>query len=131
MAQTRQPQVTYDCAQCPAYCCTVYSSVCVTEDDVNRLAEHLEISPKTVIRRYTRRDKGLRVLRRADDTLFDHACIFLNHETRQCGVYEARPEVCRKYPGRSQCPYYDLLNFERQTEEDKNVLINITFMEIY
>ena len=39
-------------------------------------------------------------------------------ETRRCTVYEARPEVCRAYPGGSHCGYYNFLSFERRVQED-------------
>jgi Fe-S-cluster containining protein len=42
----------------------------------------------------------------------------MNRETRRCTVYEARPEICRAYPGNSRCGYYDFLAFERRAQED-------------
>lgn len=32
-------------------------------------------------------------------------CIHFNKETRRCGIYEHRPEVCRSYPTNNCCDY--------------------------
>jgi hypothetical protein len=33
-------------------------------------------------------------------------------------VYEARPNVCRKYPYGNKCGYYEFLKFEREHQAD-------------
>jgi hypothetical protein len=40
--------------------------------------------------------------------------------------------VCREYPDRSRCSYYDVLQFERRQQDDQNVLplFQITFREV-
>jgi hypothetical protein len=35
------PRVLYDCTKCPAYCCSIYGIVEVTDRDLKRLAKHL------------------------------------------------------------------------------------------
>jgi len=70
--------------------------------------------------------KGLALLRRKDD-VFESTCIFLDPEKRRCTIYEARPEICRTYPGERHCAYYDLLEFERSIQEDPEVLVKISF----
>ena len=52
------------------------------------------------------------VLRHQPDKIYGTICKFINRETRRCTVYEARPEICRSYPGNSRCGYYDFLSFE-------------------
>jgi Fe-S-cluster containining protein len=59
-----------------------------------------------------------RVLRVRKDTVFKLACTFLDRETRRCTVYEARPAICRDFPGGSRCGYYDFLKFERYHQDD-------------
>ena len=129
-----QPRVYFDCNKCPAFCCSVYDRVQVTPRDINRLAKHFNVSPETAKRRYTRinAESGERVLRRVEDTIFEETCMFLNQETRGCGIYHARPAVCREYPDRSRCAYYDLLQFERRQQADDSVvpLVQITFREV-
>ena len=127
-----KPRVYFDCNKCPAFCCSVYERVQVTKRDLNRLAKHFGVSVETARRRYTTRWKDERILRRTDDEIFEQACVFLNQETRGCSIYHARPGVCREYPARSRCAYYDLLRFERKQQADETCLplIQITFREV-
>lgn len=129
-----QPRVHFDCAKCPAFCCSIYERVAVTKGDVRRLAKHFGVTEEIAERRYTKlhRASGDRILRRKADPVLGEACAFLNHETRGCGVYHARPGVCRSYPNRTRCSYYDVLQFERRQQADDNVLplFKITFREV-
>jgi Fe-S-cluster containining protein len=58
--------------------------------------------------------------------------MFLDQKTRGCTIYKGRPAVCRAFPGRSRCAYYDLLKFEREQQGDENVVpvVTITFREV-
>ncbi len=127
-----QPRVYFDCSKCPAYCCSIYERVVVTKRDINRLAKYFGVSVETATRRYTKLYNDERVLRRKKDVIFEETCQFLNQETRGCGIYHARPAVCREYPDRSRCAYYDVLQFERKQQDDPNVipLVQITFREV-
>jgi len=127
-----QPRVYFDCSKCPAYCCSIYERVAVNKRDVNRLAKYFGVSAETAEKRYTKMHSGERVLRRKKDVIFEETCMFLNQETRGCGIYHARPAVCREYPARTRCSYYDVLQFERNQQDDPNVLplIQITFREV-
>lgn len=127
-----QPRVYFDCNKCPAFCCSIYERVEVTKRDLNRLAKYFKVSVETAMKRYTKMWGDERVLRRTKDKLFTETCIFLNQETRGCGIYHARPQVCREYPDRVRCVYYDVLKFERQQQDDPTVLplIQITFREV-
>jgi Fe-S-cluster containining protein len=127
-----QPRVYFDCSKCPAYCCSIYERVAVTKRDINRLAKYFDVSVETAMRRYTKMHSGERVLRRKKDVIFEETCQFLNQETRGCGIYHARPAVCREYPARVRCSYYDLLQFERGQQDDPDVLplVQITFRKV-
>jgi uncharacterized protein len=127
-----QPRVYFDCSKCPAYCCSIYERVAVTKRDINRLAKYFGVTPETATKRYTRMQSGERVLRRKKDVIFEKACQFLDPETRGCTIYHGRPAVCREYPARKRCSYYDLLQFERKQQDDPNVvpLVQITFREV-
>ena len=129
-----KPRVYFDCTKCPAYCCSVYERVQVTKRDLNRLARFFGVSVETARRRYTlvHKESGERVLRRVKDTIYPETCMFLNQETRGCTIYYGRPAVCREYPARSRCAYYDLLQFERRQQDDETVipLVQITFREV-
>jgi len=119
----------YDCTRCPAYCCSIYERVQVTKSDLKRLAVHFGVDLETAQRRFTTTWQGEQILRRKADPIFGKACKFLDPATRQCTIYDARPLVCRDFPGRVRCAYYDLLQFERIQQGDDTVLplVQITF----
>jgi Fe-S-cluster containining protein len=129
MGSTTRQSSEYDCSECPAYCCAVYERVQVTKQDVQQLARHFGVATKKAIARYTIEYKGERILRRKADPIFGQACKFLSTETRQCTIYDARPQVCRTFPAHPRCAYYDLLQFERVQQGDDSVvpLVQITF----
>lgn len=110
----------YDCAKCPAYCCT-YALIPLDERDLERLAKHFAIDVETARRRFTKRgdEPDTMVLRHRADPHYGTACQFLDRETRRCTVYAARPGTCRAYPGAAHCGYYDFLRFERTIQEDE------------
>ncbi len=126
-----QPRVFFNCSKCPAFCCSIYERVEVTKRDLNRLARHFGVTPEAARELYTRDWDGERVLKRVDDVIFPQTCMFLDQKTRGCTIYHARPSVCRAFPGRSRCAYYDLLQFERRQQGDDNVVpvVTITFRE--
>jgi Fe-S-cluster containining protein len=127
-----QPRIYFDCSKCPAYCCSVYERVTVNKRDLNRLARYFNLTVEQTMRRHTKMHGDERVLRRSPDPIFGEACKFLDKETRGCTIYHARPGVCREYPARPRCAYYDLLKFERRQQGDPNVipLVQITFREV-
>lgn len=119
----------YDCDNCVAYCCSVYDRVQVTPRDIKRLAAHFGVLPEIATQRFTKSHRKERILRRKADRLFGQACTFLDQETRKCTVYKARPLVCREFPSTPRCAYYDLLEWERDQQDDPDVipLVKITF----
>ena len=127
-----QPRTYFDCAKCPAYCCSIYDRVQVTKRDINRLARHFGVSYETARRRYTTQWEDERVLKRVKDVIFPETCTFLDQKTRGCTIYHARPAVCREYPGRPRCAYYDVLQFERRQQGDETVIpvVQITYHEV-
>jgi Fe-S-cluster containining protein len=94
----------------------------VTEADLRRLAAHLGVSPEEAARKFTKKgeEPGEVVLRHQPDETYGTVCRFLDRETRRCTVYQARPSVCRSYPGTRRCGYYDFLSFERKVQEDED-----------
>jgi hypothetical protein len=119
----RKLPVFYDCDRCPAYCCS-YARIEVKPRDIARLAKHFSITPLQATRRFTKlgEDEGEIVLRHQKDEHFGTACRFLDTTTRRCTVYEARPAVCRDFPGTVRCGYYDFLSFERRNQEDEEYI---------
>jgi Fe-S-cluster containining protein len=80
-----------DCRQC-ANCCRVATAK-VTERDIDRLARHFRLKPERIRADYVveSEDEGP-ILRRRENG----ECVFL--DGNDCTVYEARPEVCQRYP---------------------------------
>jgi Fe-S-cluster containining protein len=112
-------RVFYNCDRCPAYCCS-YTRIPVESSDVERLAQYFGLTPEAAARKFTKKgeEPGEVILRHLPDKVYGTACRFLDRETRICTIYEARPEICRDYPGRVRCGYYDFLCFERQAQQD-------------
>ncbi len=109
---------TYDCMNCPGYCCS-YPIIVLTKRDVIRLAKFKGLSFEDAEHRYTRPDHGYkRIIRRVDDEHFGRICGFFDLEKRRCTIYKARPAICRSFPGTNNCGYYDFLQFERKGQED-------------
>ena len=115
------PKNRFHCERCPAYCCS-YPVIRVTKKDLRRLAEHLGLSLKRTLKAHTEAEgKGKkRILRHRKDEHYGTVCRFLDRETRRCTVYEARPEICRDFPGTRRCGYYDFLTFERYLLKDRD-----------
>jgi hypothetical protein len=124
-----QPRVYFDCTKCPAFCCSIYERVQVTKRDITRLAKYFGVTFEQAQRRYTKKWENERILKRVKDVIFPETCMFLDQEKRGCTIYHARPGVCREYPDRVRCAYYDVLQFERETQDDPDVmpLVQITF----
>src|SRR3982750_1455891 len=95
IAANVKTKTSYDCVDCPAYCCSIYDRVQVTPRDIRRLAKHFGLTEERASLRFTKMYGDERVLRRKSDPLFGKTCQFLNTETRGCTIYHARPAVCR------------------------------------
>ena len=86
------------CRGCWACCCGMGSSVVLDPLDLDRLAKHLGVSPQQLL-------AGPVALGVVDGLVLPHLnmdgegerCPFLGTEGR-CGVYEARPGICRIFP---------------------------------
>ncbi len=111
-------KVTYDCRKCPGFCCS-YPNITLKRRDVSRLAKHFQLAFEVAERTFTRTAHGEKwTLRRKKDEHFGRICRFFDVKSRNCGVYAARPEVCRSYPEKTRCGYYDFLAFERKHQGD-------------
>ena len=109
----------YDCLKCAAYCCT-YTHIPTTKVDIQRLAKHHGVTPAEAKKKFTKKgDKeNPRVLRHRDDEHFVTACMFLDQDTRNCTIYEGRPQICREFPTQTRCGYYEFLMWEREVQDD-------------
>jgi len=119
-------KLQYNCSKCPAYCCT-YDHIEVTARDLRRLAKHHDLSEKKARKKFTKKgDDGARVMRHKKDHHFGTACVFLDPEGRGCTIYEARPKICREYPGTRRCGFYDFLRAERKSQDDPEYVPDFT-----
>ena len=98
-------------------------------EDLERLAAHFAMTRKEAKKRFTRKDKSEekknkapRILRHKEDEIFGTICTFFDQDSRGCGIYEARPQTCRDYPGRKRCGYYEFLSFERDAQQDPDYI---------
>jgi Fe-S-cluster containining protein len=107
----------YNCAKCPGYCCS-YPLIPLTKRDVERLAEHFNLSFEEARTKFTKEDSGEKyAMRRKADKYFGRVCRFFDTEERRCTIYAVRPYACRSYPG-GRCGYYDFLMAERSRQDD-------------
>ena len=112
-------QTQYNCEKCPGYCCS-YPLIPLEKRDVERLAKHHGMTFDEAKRAFTKEAHGRKyAMRRKKDEHFGKICRFFDTEKRRCTVYEARPHVCRSFPGGGRCGYYDFLRFERMLQEDE------------
>ncbi len=124
---------TYDCLKCVGYCCAIYERVHVADADIKRLAKHFKVTFETARQKFTKQDSepGERVLRRTADPIFGSSCMFQHPDTRLCTIYDARPKTCREWPAHGRkgaCVYYDILDFERNQQEDPDYVPVVQIM---
>jgi Fe-S-cluster containining protein len=120
----------YNCAKCPGYCCS-YPRIEIDAEDLARLAAHFNLSEKKAGKRFSKPIKAkasdraggpVAILRHQEDEFFGSICIFFDTKKRRCGAYGARPGICREYPGRNTCGYYEFLKFERSAQQDQDYI---------
>lgn len=89
-----------DCTAC-AKCCR---ALVIAPDykDVSRLAEHTSLTTHEFRKKYMRLDAE------GDVVMRQRPCPFL--KSSRCSVYEARPNLCRKYPYLDQPNFVDEIN---------------------
>ena len=76
----------------------------VADDEANRIAAFLGMSPHDFIQTYTvlARDRGSLNLTERDDG----ACIFLNPNSL-CMIHPVKPEQCRNFPDKWRMPGFE------------------------
>ena len=119
------PKIQYDCAKCPGYCCS-YPRIEVKNADLKRLAKHFDMPLAAAEKKFTRwykdDDGHERILRHHKDGIYGSICRFFDTDARRCTIYEARPAVCRQYPLKSKCGYYEFIKFERKHQDDESFI---------
>lgn len=87
--QHEQVFAEIDCLDC-ANCCKTTPAL-VTNEDINRISRHLQISSKEFISKYVTKDED------GDTVLNKTPCSFLATDNK-CIIYEVRPFACKDYP---------------------------------
>lgn len=113
--------MSFDCNKCPGYCCS-HARIAVSDHDIHRLAQHFDLSDGAARKRFTYHyaagGVSERILRHHKDHIYRSICRFFDRDARRCTVYEARPNVCRRYPYGNTCGYYNFVKFERDFHDD-------------
>ena len=82
----------FECQPGCVACCTQRGEVYLTEPDLKRIAERLELTPKKFEKRFAKREHGDLLLTTPEDT----DCHFL--EDGGCSIHEVKPLQCRTFP---------------------------------
>jgi uncharacterized protein len=123
-AKQSNPKKRFDCLKCPAYCCS-YDDILITITDLKRIAKHLKIPFAKAKKLYTRTTDGKLYLKEKKDKHFGQICVFVHSVARICTLYNHRPKVCRDYPYRKYCGYFDMLTFERSLQQDDEYVVQV------
>lgn len=94
-----------DCLDC-GNCCKTTSPIFIPKD-IDRLAKHLQVKPKTFI------EQHLKVDEEGDYVLQSSPCPFLGADN-YCSVYEARPRACREYPHTNRRKMHQILDLTQR-----------------
>ncbi|MEK6233747.1 MAG: YkgJ family cysteine cluster protein [Planctomycetales bacterium] len=84
----------FECTQCGDCCSGEPGFVWVSDEEILRMAKRRKTSVADFEKQYVRlvgSDKSLRERPDGD-------CVFLDPESRGCGLYEDRPDQCRTWP---------------------------------
>jgi len=84
----------FQCTECGKCCTGQPGYVWVSEEEMQKIADHLQISLKDFKCRYTRLKGGRYALLELPKR--DHDCIFL--KDNKCSIYPVRPKQCRTFP---------------------------------
>ncbi len=85
--------LVFGCTSCGQCCTGAPGYVWLEQEDIQRLAKHLELSESDFLRRYTRFVRGRYSLTELKP---HYDCVFLKE--KKCTVYHARPSQCKKFP---------------------------------
>jgi len=84
----------FTCTQCGDCCSGEPGFVWVDQDEIDAMAEAMELSSAAFEKRFIRQVGTDRSLVEYPDG----DCILLDPETRKCSVYQSRPIQCRTWP---------------------------------
>ena len=96
--------VPFECKKC-GKCCRWEGYVFVTQEDIKKLADHLDMTVEEAKDKYTKEVDGKRVLKdkeKSDD------CVFLKENL--CDIFSAAPKQCHVCPDKydKRCPGFQI-----------------------
>ena len=94
--------VFHECQRCTA-CCRWPGQVCLTEQEITRLASHLQLGEHEFIQQFTRLSTDRRGLALNDKP--NGECIFLAGS--DCSVQPVKPQQCRDFPNLWNFPGFE------------------------
>ena len=84
----------FQCSECGDCCTGAPGFVWVNKQEIEELAAQLEMDVEMFEEQYVRKVGIRRSLRE----LPNNDCVLLDHATRKCTAYSARPRQCRTWP---------------------------------
>jgi len=117
------------CKMCGACCCQ--EELTLTDNDVERITEHLNLKKSELVKRYLKRKGGYWIMRESKP------CSFYDRETKKCRIYDVRPEMCNLFPVYSPAiissivPLFEAYRMKGSVIRKKNEEDNTCFPEIY
>lgn len=101
--------LSFQCTQCGNCCTGGPGYVWISDEEVDRLAAHLNLSREETLRKHCRTIRGRLSLKERRDEHGQYPCIFLTEESardasgrrvtkRGCAIYPVRPLQCRTWP---------------------------------
>lgn len=85
----------FSCRRCGG-CCRGEGYVWLTDDDIQRIARFLGLTPKDFVKRYCRRVEGTGDIALIDQDDAAMSCVFLNEDG--CVVNDVKPVQCVGFP---------------------------------
>lgn len=95
------PGLTFSCTQCGNCCSGPSGYVWFTDEEAQRIAEHLGITLEDFYARYTRNVAGRASLDEVKRKRGQYDCVFLERDDAGkalCRIYPVRPTQCRTWP---------------------------------
>ena len=89
-----QDGLKFSCSGCGDCCTGAPGFVWVNDDEVETMAERINLSCDDFEDQYTRKIGARRSLKEFSNG----DCVFFDHDSRKCEVYDLRPRQCRTWP---------------------------------
>jgi Fe-S-cluster containining protein len=96
------------CAACGGACCTGESGyIWAKYDEIEKMADFLELSVEDFAKIYLRKVKHRYSLTEKKIGEENYACVFFDMDRKLCTIYSVRPRQCRTFPFWEQYKHND------------------------